>query len=734
MRLSATATMSVNHDYAYNGVTMHDLRYRNWPILLKIMIIPIISLLLIIMGTEFVIMPRITSWLLEQEKLKVKNVVEVAYQQMEQTAREAEAGRITQDAAKQQVIERIRQLRYGGDEYFWINDLTPRMVMHPTKPELDGTDLSDNKDPNGKYLFREFVKVCTDKGEGFVDYMWPKPGESKPSPKISYVKLYKPWGWIIGSGLYVDTFRDKLQTLHHFALISSLLFSAGLMLLAWSVARGLKRSLDQGGRFAAAVAAGDLTGRLEVDRRDEVGTLCTSLNDMVDGLRPMIARLGDTAMNLAETAKEIGQASRTMVRSAEQQTADVTETSTAATDIHSLVEIVGRGVDGLNHSAQDSSSAVTELAASIEEVARNMSSLVASIDGISSSITDMAGSIKQIDTGVQSLTETSTTTAASVLEFDTSIRQIEAYAKNSAAISASALGDAETGKRAVDETIAGISDITSASRIASGSIGSLSDKAQSIGSIVTVIDEIAQQTNLLALNASIIAAQAGANGKGFAVVAAEIKQLAERTTRSTREIADTIKGVQGETDRAVNAIAAVEESIHNGERLSLKAGEALGKIVAGVEQTARQMDEIARATREQARGSEFIRSAMDQVAAMTTTIAETTRRQRDGSAIIYAEVGKMREFSAQVMRSMQEQATVGDTISTMARHVSDLSGQIQEACVNQNSGSLRIRHAVESIRNSATAVLDETMVVDKGVGHLVVTTKLLRKEMSVFKL
>jgi methyl-accepting chemotaxis protein len=713
---------------------MQHLRYRHWPILLKIMAIPLISLILIVLGTEFLIMPRIASWLLEQEKQKVRNVVEVAYQQLEQTARAVEEGRIAPDAAKKEAIDRIRQLRYGGSEYFWINDLSPRMVMHPTKPELDGTDLTDNRDPNGKYLFREFVKVCTDKGEGFVDYMWPKPGETAPAPKISYVKLYRPWGWIIGSGLYVDTFRDKLQSLHRFALVSSLLFSAGLILLAWSVARGIKRSLDEGGRFAAAVAAGDLSGRLQVDRQDEVGMLCSSLNAMVGGLKPMIARIGETARNLAEASRDIGQASRSMVQSAEQQTADVSETSSAATDIHRLVEVVGRGIDGLTSSALESSSSVTELAASIDEVARNMTSLVTSIDGISSSITDLAESIQQIDTGVQSLTETSSSTAASVLEFDTSIRQIEAYAKNSAAISASALGDAETGKRAVDETISGISDITSASRIAAGSIGSLSDKAKNIGSIVTVIDEIAQQTNLLALNASIIAAQAGANGKGFAVVAAEIKQLAERTTRSTREIADTIKGVQGETDRAVSAIAAMEESIRNGEQLSQKAGNALGKIVDGVEQTARQMDEIARATREQARGSEFIRTAMDQVAAMTGTIAKTTRQQRTGSASIYAEVGRMREFSAVVMRSMQEQANVGDTISTMARHVSDLSGQIREACVNQTNGSLRIRHAVESIQTSATAVLDETRVVDRGVGHLMENTKILRKEMSVFKL
>jgi methyl-accepting chemotaxis protein len=412
----------------------------------------------------------------------------------------------------------------------------------------------------------------------------------------------------------------------------------------------------------------------------------------------------------------------------------VTETSSASQEIHQLVNDVSQRVNGLSGSAAESSSSVTELAASIDAVANNMGNLVLSVDGISSSITQMSASIQQIDAGVQSLTETSNSTAASVLEFDTSIREIEAYAKESATISTRVRSDAETGKRAVDETITGIGEITSASRIAAEAIEALSKKAQSIGSIVTVIDEIAQQTNLLALNASIIAAQTGVHGKGFGVVAAEIKQLAERTTRSTREIADAIKGVQGETGRAVNAIGAAVESIRTGEQLSLKAGDALEKIVGGVEQTAQQMAEIARATKEQARSSQFIRSSMEQVAAMTSSIAATTRQQRQGSEQIHREVGNVREFSSVVMRTMQEQVQVGEMISRMALHVSDLSSHIREACVNQTNGSIRIQHAVGSINQSASAVLSETRVVDKGVAHLVKSTKALQEEMAAFKL
>jgi len=709
-------------------------RYRDWAIFWKIMIIPLVSLILIMLGTELLILPKIESWLIEQEKFRVSNVVEVVYQQIAQGARAVEERHIPLAEAQKEVIRHVKELRYNGSEYFWINDLTPRMVMHPTHPELDGQDLSDNKDPNGKYLFREFVKLCADKGDGFVAYMWPKPGEAQPVPKISYVKLYKPWGWIVGSGLYIDNFKHQIRSLHNFILLASLLLSLGMIALAWSIGRGVKRSIDRGCAFAQAVASGDMTETLEVRSRDEVGMLGNSLNIMAGDLKSMIGRITATTGELAATSGAIALASRSMILSAEQQSVDVAETSAAAEQIQQQIDRVTQDVTGLNESAAQSSSSVQELTSSIDEVARHMEKLVLSVGGISDSITRMAGSIRQIDGGVQTLTDTSSETASSVLEFDTSIRQIEAYAKESAAISDKLRGDAETGKQAVEETIAGIDVIIHASQTTADAISDLSQKAQSIGSIVTVIEQIAGQTNLLALNASIISAQAGEHGKGFGVVATEIKQLAERTARSTREIADTVKGIQEQMKRAVAAIAASEDSIKAGGKLSLKAGDALGKVVGGVTQTAQQMSEIARATREQARGSELIRSAMEQVAAMTSTIAATTSQLREGSELINGEVGKVREVSSQVMRSMREQAIAGDQIGRMTLHVSETTARIQEACEDQTKGGDRIRQAVESIKVSADSVLEETRVVDGAVSKLGDNTKSLQQETSNFKL
>jgi len=143
---------------------------------------------------------RFESTVYRDKQSDLKSVTEAAFSLLTDYEARVKSGELTLEDAKKRAALRIKGLRYRGQEYFWINDSGPTMVMHPFKPELDGKDLRDFADPNGKHLFVEFVKVCKEKKDGFVDYMWPKPGESIPVPKISFVKMFEPWGWIVGSG------------------------------------------------------------------------------------------------------------------------------------------------------------------------------------------------------------------------------------------------------------------------------------------------------------------------------------------------------------------------------------------------------------------------------------------------------------------------------------------------------------------------------------------------------
>jgi methyl-accepting chemotaxis protein len=141
---------------------------------------------------------------------KLKNSTEAIMRMVEIIASNEQLGDI--NTRKQIVLDMINKIRYGEkkDGYYWINDLNENMILHPIKPKLNGKNFSTFKDPKGKYIFQEFVKLCKQKEKGFICYYWPYPGQNEPVPKISYVTLYKPWGWIIGSGIYLDHNNKRL--------------------------------------------------------------------------------------------------------------------------------------------------------------------------------------------------------------------------------------------------------------------------------------------------------------------------------------------------------------------------------------------------------------------------------------------------------------------------------------------------------------------------------------------
>ena len=144
---------------------------------------------------------NLRSTMMAEKTAKLKNLVELAYHTIAAVNQDAS---LSEAERKEKAKALVKGMRYNINDYLWINDMTPVMVMHPFKPALDGKSLKDFKDPNGKHLFVAFTEVCKRQGEGTVDYMWPKPGKKEPVPKLSYVKLYKPW---VGSSGPVSTSR-----------------------------------------------------------------------------------------------------------------------------------------------------------------------------------------------------------------------------------------------------------------------------------------------------------------------------------------------------------------------------------------------------------------------------------------------------------------------------------------------------------------------------------------------
>lgn len=213
--------------------------------------------------------------------------VEIAHGILVQSHAKEAAGKLSREQAQLLAMETIAALRYDGSEYFWINDMHPRVVMHPIKPELNGKDVSETKDPNGVPLFKAFVAKVRESGKGFVAYQWPKPGKDNPVEKLSYVQGFEPWGWVVGSGIYVGDVREaaQRQVAWMAAIVAAALLLAGYLFISFY--RVMDGGLNETRRHLRAMTEGDLTTSPSPWGRDEAAQLMMELRAMQESLRQM---------------------------------------------------------------------------------------------------------------------------------------------------------------------------------------------------------------------------------------------------------------------------------------------------------------------------------------------------------------------------------------------------------------------------------------------------------------
>lgn len=255
-----------------NSLRSVSISRRLWLILI------VAVLMLLTLGV--LMLKQIHDDLYQAKAQKTQHVVQTAsgilayYHDLETT------GTLTREAAQKQALSVVRGLRYDQNDYFWINDLTPVMVMHPTNPKLEGQNLSTIKDPDGFALFNEMVVIAKAKGAGMVDYRWPKPGASTPVQKTSYVKLFEPWGWVIGSGVYIDDMQAEFYAQMWQTSLVGLAIAVLMALLVILIARSIVRPLQETVNAMANIASGesDLTRSLDTHGQDEVTELAQHFN------------------------------------------------------------------------------------------------------------------------------------------------------------------------------------------------------------------------------------------------------------------------------------------------------------------------------------------------------------------------------------------------------------------------------------------------------------------------
>ncbi|MEO9655651.1 methyl-accepting chemotaxis protein [Marinomonas sp.] len=250
--------------------------------------------------------------LLNEKYTKTQHVVETAYGVIQYYYQQEQAGKLGSDEAKQQAMAAIKEIRYGGNEYFWINDYQSNMVMHSVSPKLDGKDLASLEDKNGKRIFEAFVDVVNaNNGAGFVDYLWPKPGQEKPVEKISYVKGFQQWQWILGSGIYLDDVDAQFKTeATRLVSISAVIIVLSL-LLSYLVLNSILRPINQTLNVMQNIAEGDgdLSTRLPESGSDHLSHIASAYNKFAERLSRTLSSAIDLNNQVGNKSIELQQVS-----------------------------------------------------------------------------------------------------------------------------------------------------------------------------------------------------------------------------------------------------------------------------------------------------------------------------------------------------------------------------------------------------------------------------------------
>ena len=475
------------------------------------------------------------------------------------------------DDAQQDAIASIKYnlsiMRYNdGKGYFWINDIStpyPKMVMHPIAPQLDGKVMNADKYNcalgKGENLFVAMRDVCLKDGSGFVDYVWPKPGKDSAYAKLSYIKLYKPLGWIIGTGVYLDDVNKtimvskqkelkKAKTLFVIILISSLILVVISLLFFYKIlGKMIISPLTHAVEASRNIALGDLSIKLDESRDDEIGVLNRSFNTMVKGLKDKV----NIANNMAE--------------------GDLSEIIRPTSD----KDILGISLKKMTESLLKIIAKVQE---TTEVVSKNSEELITSSEGLSMGASQQAAAIEEI---------TSTTA------------EISTQANNNLVNSRKTAELYHKIKEGLDISNKELEDMM-------GAMNNIEESSKKISTIIKTVDDIAFQTNLLALNAAVEAARAGQHGKGFAVVADEVRNLAQRSAKAAQETTELIDG----SIKAVN----------NGKVISEKSVEAINKMGEDIIKVDDIIKELEESSATQSEGVKQINAGLDQI----NTVAEHT--------------------------------------------------------------------------------------------------------------
>ena len=356
-------------------------------------IVALITLLFVLLTA--VVLSRHYEALKQKSYDENQHLVEVVHTMLSSFAARTDVDEAT---AKQQALEAVKALRYDGSNYFWIQDQTPSMVMHPIKPALDGQDLRTFKDGNGKAFFIEMAQKVKSKGEGFVDYVWPLPGEESPTDKISYVKEFKPWGWTVGSGIYLTNLEKEFAHLRNvitvFCLVSIVLVVVLVYVIGGSIVKPVQEVSER--MKDISQGEGDLTRSLPETGQDEVTRLARYFNEYTEKMRHSLLGIRENINSLTQQAELVETSSKNSNAQAQTQNENMLQVAAAMEEMTTQINEVSNNADSAEKSTSSARGNVQNGASVVDSTVNDIRSLTSDIESVSSAVTELAAQTESI--------------------------------------------------------------------------------------------------------------------------------------------------------------------------------------------------------------------------------------------------------------------------------------------------------------------------------------------------
>jgi methyl-accepting chemotaxis protein len=515
--------------------------------------------------------------LLEDRKAKLQDVALLARQAIDLNYQASQKAGLSEAETLARSKLLLRSLRFGKDDYLYAFNAQGVLQVNPN-PKVEGTNLYDTPDPDGVYFIREQIALAAN-GGGVMRYRFARAGGGDPVPKMSYVTEFKPYGWIIGAGIYID---DVYAIFWAQALQVAMLVGLALLVVGgmfFLIGRSIVNPITAMTAAMRKIAAGETSTAVPAqERRDEVGAMAQSVQVFKDSMIEATRLRGEQDVLKAQADADRKLLLRKM-----------------ADDFES----------GVRASLDTLAGAATEMQATSK-------SMSATAEEASHQATTVAVVAEQASANVQ-------TVAAATEELSSSVSEIGRQVTESTQIAGQAVAEANR----TNVTVQG-----------------LSAAAQKIGDVVKLISDIASQTNLLALNATIEAARAGEAGRGFAVVANEVKSLASQTAKATDEISAQVSAMQGATADAVQAIESIGRTIGAINEIASAISVAVEQQGAATREIARSVQEAAQGTGQVSSNISGVNQSADKTGTAANKVLFSAEQLSGQAAILRSDVDR----------------------------------------------------------------------------------------------